>query len=92
MNLYFTGFGPEILLGQRFIITLIAYFTGVRFQNIWPTNLDYNYYILRDLDFKIIRSQIWISIVIYLAGFELERTYLDYEFGLRLLDFTGFGL
>ena len=45
----------------------------------------YNYYILQDLDFKALGLQIWISIVIYLTGFGLES-------GIRLLDFTVFGL
>ena len=38
--------------GQRFITSLIRYFPGVGFENNWTTNLDYNYLILRDLDFK----------------------------------------
>ena len=33
-------------------IILKRYFTGVGFENTWTTNLDYNYYTLRDLDFK----------------------------------------
>ena len=49
--LHFTGFGLKIF-GQRFIITLIRYFTGVGLENTWTTNLDYKYYILRDLDLK----------------------------------------
>ena len=61
--------------GQRFVITLIRYFTGVVFENTWTTNLDYNYYILRDLDFKILRLQIWILVIIYLTGFGLESTW-----------------
>ena len=66
-----------------FIITLITYFTGVGFENTWTTNLDYNYYILRDLDFKILRLRIWISIVVYLAGFRLQSTCttnLDFDY------------
>ena len=46
-------------------------------------NLDYNYYILWDLDFKILRLCIWILIVIYLTGFGLESTWtktLDYDY------------
>ena len=72
--------------GQKsygFIITLITYFTGVGFENTWTTNLDYNYYILRDLDFKILRLRICISIVIYLAGFRLQSTCttnLDFDY------------
>ena len=39
--------------GQRFITTLIRYFpASVGFKNNWTTNLDYNYFILQDLDFK----------------------------------------
>ena len=38
--------------GQRFITTLVRYFSGVGFDNNWTTNLDYNYFILRDLDNK----------------------------------------
>ena len=49
--LHFTGFGLEIF-GQQFIIRLIRYFTGVGLENTWTTNLDYKYYILRDLDLK----------------------------------------
>ena len=47
--------------GERFIITPIRYFTGVRLETTWTTNLDYNYYILdleiwtRDLDLKLLR-------------------------------------
>ena len=74
--------------GERFIFTLITYFTGIGFENTWTTNLDYN---LRDLDFKILRLQIWISIVIYFTGFGLESTWttnLDYDYYILLdLDF-----
>ena len=64
---------------------------GVGFENTWTTNLDYNYYILRHLVFKILRLRIWISIVIYLTGLDLK------VLGLRIwimtnLDFTGFEL
>ena len=38
--------------GQRFITTLIRYFPGVGFENNWTAKLDYNYFILWDLDFK----------------------------------------
>ena len=38
--------------GQQFIIILIRYFTGVGYKNTWTANLDYNYYILQDSDFK----------------------------------------
>ena len=38
--------------GQRFITILVRYFSGVGFDNNWTTNLDYNYFILRDLDNK----------------------------------------
>ena len=40
--------------GQRLIATLIRYFPAgvVGFENNWTTNLDYNYFILQDLDFK----------------------------------------
>ena len=88
------GFGLRYILldfnwksfGQRFIITLIRYFTGVRPEKTWTTNLDCNYYILRDLDLKLLGLRIWILIVIY--GSRLENTWtknLDYDY----LDFTG---
>ena len=54
--------------GQRFI----GYFAGARLGNTWTTNLDYNYYIFRDLDFKVPGLWIWISIVVYLTGLGLE--------------------
>ena len=46
-------------------------------------NLDYSYYILWDLDLKILRLQIWILIVIYLIGSEPENTWtinLDFNY------------
>ena len=88
IKLYFTGFGLEILCTAVYNITLITYFTGFRFENTLTSNLDYNYYILRNLDFKIFRLWIWISIVVYLTGLGLENTWttnLDY-------DVNGFGL
>ena len=51
---------------------LIRYFIGAGLGNTWAANLDYNYYILRDLDFKVRGLRIWISIVIYLTRLELE--------------------
>ena len=69
--------------GQRFIISIFRYFTGVGFENTLTTNLDYFYYILQELDFKILRLRIWILIVIYLTGFGLENTStsnLGYEY------------
>ena len=39
--------------GKPFIITLIRYFIGVGLENTWTMNLDYNYYILLDLDYGI---------------------------------------
>ena len=38
--------------GQRFITTLIRYFPGIGFENNCTMNLDYNCFILRDLDIK----------------------------------------
>ena len=70
--------------GQRFIITLIRYFPGFGFENNWTTNLDYNYFILRDLDFKYLDC--------CLSHWIWNSKYLDYDFWLWLLDFTGFGL
>ena len=49
--------------GQRFIITLIAYFTSVGFENTSATNLVYNYYILWNLDFKLLGLQISVTII-----------------------------
>ena len=39
--------------GQRFIVILIRYFTAAGLGNTWTTSLNYNYYILRDLEFKV---------------------------------------
>ena len=50
-------------------MTLITYLTIVGFENTSTTNLVYNYYILWNLDFKILGLQIWILTVIYLTGF-----------------------
>ena len=69
--------------GQRFIINFIRQFTDPGLGNTWTMNLDYNYYILRALDFNIPRLRIWISIVIYLTGLGLENTRttnLDYDY------------
>ena len=52
ITLCFTGFGLEIF-GQRFIIILIRYFTSAGLGHTWTTNLNYSYYILRHLDFKV---------------------------------------
>ena len=49
----------------------IRYFTDLGLENTRTTNLDYNYYILRDLDLKIFGLRILILIVIYLTGFGL---------------------
>ena len=49
-NIDFTGFRLEIFWTA--IIILIRYFTGVRLENTWNTNLYYNYYILWDLDYR----------------------------------------
>ena len=39
--------------GQQFITTFVRYFpAGIGFENDWTKNLDYNYFILQDLDFK----------------------------------------
>ena len=38
-------------------------------------NLDYNYYILQDLDLKVFDLWYWILIVIYLTKFGLENTW-----------------
>ena len=68
--------------GQRFII-VIRYFTGAGLGNTWTTNLDYNYYILQNLEFKVPGLQVWISIVIYLTGLGLKKTWsmnLDYDY------------
>ena len=45
--------------GQRFVITLIRYFTGVGFENTRTMNLDYNYYILLDLDLEILIARVF---------------------------------
>ena len=58
--------------GQRFIITLIRYFPGFGFENNWTTNLDYNYFILRDLDFKYLDC--------CLSHWIWNSKYLDYDF------------
>ena len=45
-------------------------------------NLDYSYYILWDLDLKILGLQIWI-LIIYLIGSEPENTWtmnLDFNY------------
>ena len=42
-------------------------------------NLDYSYYILWDLDLKILGLQIWILIVIYLIGSEPENLMSGYK-------------
>ena len=39
--------------GQRFIIILTTYLTGAGLGSSWTTNFDYNYYISRDLGFKV---------------------------------------
>ena len=39
--------------GQRFIIILTTYLTGAGLGKTWATNFDYNYYISRDLGFKV---------------------------------------
>ena len=57
------------------IFTLVRYFTDVGLENIWTTIYDYNYYILRYLDFKILGLWILILIIIYLTGFGLENTW-----------------
>ena len=81
-ELFFFSKGCPIVVqsfGQWFIITLIRYFSGVGLDDACTTNLDYNYYILRDLDSKILGLRIWISIFIY--GYGLENTWatnLDY--------------
>ena len=72
--------------GQRFIITVIRYSTGVGLENTWTTNLDYNFYILRGLYLK----RFVFRLLFILLDLDLKN--LDYEFGLRLLDSTGFGL
>ena len=66
LDLYWKSFG------QRFIIILIRYFVDAGLGNTWATNLDYNYYILRDLDFKVPGLRFCFSIVIYLTGLGLE--------------------
>ena len=92
--LTFFEFGLESF-GQRFIITLIRYFTGLGLENTWTMNLDYNY-ILQDLDLKIFRLQILSLIVIYLTRFGLEKTCatnLDYYYYILLdLDLEILGL
>ena len=72
--LHFTRFGLKSF-GQQVIITVIRYFTGVRLENIWTTNLDYNFYILQDLNLKMFGLWICISIVIYRTGFGLKNTW-----------------
>ena len=42
------------------------------------------------LDLKILQQQIWFTIIPFYGIW--TSNYLDYEFRLRLLDFTGFGL
>ena len=69
----------------RFIIILTRYFTGAGLGNTWTTNFDYNYYISRDLDFKVYTwIKVWILIVICLTdGLGLENTWtvnLDYNY------------
>ena len=80
------GFGLE-----TFWTAIIRYFIGAGLENTWATNLDYNYYILLDLEFKKLGLWIWISPVIYLTRLGLENNW-KYEFGLQLVNFTWFGL
>ena len=61
ISLFIAEIKCETISTQRFIITLIRYFNGVGLT-IWmkylDCNMDYNYYILQDLDFKILRLRI----------------------------------
>ena len=54
--------------GQRFIIIFTTYLTGAGLGSSWTTNFDYNYYISRDLGFKV-------PIAISLTGFGLGNTW-----------------
>ena len=93
--LNFTGFGLEIIW-QQFIIIHIRYFICAGLEITWTSNLDFNHYILWDLDFKVLGLQIWISIATYLTGFGLENTWttnLDYGYWILLdLDLEILGL
>ena len=63
---------------QRFIIILIRYILHWHWTwtaNTWTANLDYNYYILWDMDFKALGLRIWILIVIFLTGLGLENSW-----------------
>ena len=51
---------------------LIRNFTGLALENTRTMNLDYNYYILQELDLKMFGLQILI-LIIYLTGFGLEN-------------------
>ena len=63
-----------ISYGQRIIIKLITYFTGVGFENTWITNFHYNDYILQDLGFKILDY-----------GFEFRLLSILLDLGLKVL-------
>ena len=82
----FYGIWTGNLLDCNFKLLFLYTLTGDGLNNIiytWTRNLDYNYYILLDLDLKILGLQIWISVVIYFTGFELENTWtanLDYNY------------
>ena len=79
--LHFTRFGLEIFRAA-FIIILIRCFTGVGLENVWTTKVDYNNYILKDLEFKILGLRIGISNIIYLTGLRFESsgtTNLNYD-------------
>ena len=63
---------------QRFIIILIRYILYWHWTwtaNTWTANLDYNYYILWDMDFKALGLRIWILIVIFLTRLGLENSW-----------------
>ena len=73
-------------------MTLVRYFTFVGLENTCTRNLNYNYYILQDLDCKVYT---WImdldQIVIYLTGFGLENTWTMNLGKYYSLDIAGFG-
>ena len=58
--------------GQRLIIILTRYFTGAGLGNTWATNFDYNYYISRDLDFKVPGLRFGFQLLFALLDLDLK--------------------
>ena len=74
--------------GQQFVITLITvfrYFTGVRLENTWTTNLDYNYHILWDLDLKLMNYKFgfWLLCI----SLDLDLKILEVQIWIRIIRF-----